>query len=84
MLGPMRCKDTTWGPFVYTHPTLQPIKLAFEVHYEPCKTCLLIVQGGQAFPLGPDPVRKAIRICGWEYGSQGGLRWCHRRGCHEA
>ena len=84
MKGTMNCKVTLSAPFYNTLLTLQPLKLAFELIYELITAYHLILQGGQAYPLGPDLLCKAIRICGGGHGSQGGLSWCHGRGRHEA
>ena len=84
MTGPMNGKVTLSGPFFNTLLTLQPLKLALELHYELITACHLILQGGQAFPFGRDLICKAIRICGGGHGSQGGLSWCPWRGRHDA
>ena len=64
MMAPMSGKITLSGPFFNSLLTLQPLKLVLEVHYELIRVCHLILQGGQAFHLGPDLICKAIRICG--------------------
>ena len=64
MMDPIYGKVTLLGPFFNTLLTLQPLKLAPQLHYELITACHLILQGGQAFPLGPDLICKAIRICG--------------------
>ena len=73
MMGPMNGKGTVPGPLFNTLLTLQPLKLALELHYELITACHLILQGGQAFSLGPDLMCKAIRISRRGHGSQGGL-----------
>ena len=72
MMGPMNGKGTLSGSFFNTLLTLQPLKLALELHYELIPACHLILQGGQPFPLGPDLICKAIRICGGGKGPKGG------------
>ena len=62
MMGPMNGKGTLSEPFFNTRLTLQPLGLALEFHYELITACHLILQGGQAFPLCPDRISKAIRI----------------------
>ena len=64
MMGFMNSKGTLSGPFFNTLLTLQSLKLPLELHYELIAACHLILQGGQAFPLGPDLICKAIKICG--------------------
>ena len=64
MMGPTNGKGTLWGSFFNTLLTLQPLKLALEHLYELIAACHLILQNGQAFPLDPDLICKAIRICG--------------------
>ena len=64
MMGAINGKGSVSGPFFNTLLTLQPLKLALELFYELIAACHLILQGGQAFPLGPDLICKAIRICG--------------------
>ena len=64
MMGPMNGKVTLSGLVSNTLLTLQTLKLALELHYELIIACHLIFQGGQAFPLGPDLICKAIRTCG--------------------
>ena len=83
-MGPMNDKVTLPGPFFNTLLTLQPLKLAPELHYELITACHWILQGCQAFPFGPDLICKAVRTCGRGHGSPGGLSWCHGRGRHEA
>ena len=80
----MNGKGTVSGPFFNTLLILQPLKLALELLYELIAAWHLILQSGQAFPLCPDLICKAIRICGGGHGSQGGLCWSHERGRHEA
>ena len=72
MMGPMNGKGTVSGPFSNTLLTLQPLKLALELLHELNAACHLILQSGQAFPLGPDLICKAIGICGRGHGSQRG------------
>ena len=84
MMGPMNGKITVSGPFFNTLPPLQPLKLALDLFYELLAACHLILKSGQAFPLGPDLICKAIRICSGGHGSQWGLWWSHGRGRHEA
>ena len=64
MMGHMNGNVTLSRPFFNTLLTLQPLKLALELHYELIRACHLIPKGGQTFPLVPDVICKAIRICG--------------------
>ena len=54
MMGPVNGKGTVSGPFFNILLTLQPLKLALELLYELIAACHLILESGQAFPLGPD------------------------------
>ena len=84
MMGPMNGKGTIPRPFFNTLVTLQPLKLGPALLYELFAACHLILQSGQVFPLGPDLICKAIKICGGGHGSRGGLCWSNGRGRHEA
>ena len=53
MMGPLNGKGTVSGHFFNTLLTLQPLKLALELLYELIAARHLILQSGQAFPLGP-------------------------------
>ena len=64
LMGSMSGRVTLSGPFVGTLPSLQPLKLSFEVQYKLVTACHLILQGGQVFPLGLGLICKAIRIAG--------------------
>ena len=46
MMGPMSDKVTLSGPFSSTLLTLQPLKLALELHYELITACHQIFQDG--------------------------------------
>ena len=75
---------TLSGPLFNTLLTVQPLKLALELHYELNTACHLIFQGSQACPLGPDLICKAIRICWGGHGSKEWLTWRRGRSRHEA
>ena len=64
MMGPMNGKGTVSGPFFNTLLALQPLKLALELLYGLIAACHLVLQSGQAFPLGRDLICKARGICG--------------------
>ena len=69
----MSGKVTLSGRFVSTLLILQLLKPSLGVHYKFMTACHLTVQGGRVFPLGPELICKAIKICGGGGVSQGGL-----------
>ena len=72
MMGPMNGKGTVSEPFFNTLLTLQPLKLALELLFELNAACYLILQSGQALPLGPDLICKQSESVGGGTGPKGG------------